>query len=67
MTTDSNNGKLILLAVPLGFAYYSYSQKYSFTKGALVTVLGSMVVGVVLGVGSVVYVTNRLVNKDFTK
>jgi hypothetical protein len=67
MKTESNNGKLVLLAVPLGFAMYSYSQKYSFAKGALVTVLGSVVVGVVFGVGSVVYFTNRIVNKDFTK
>ena len=67
MSNESNNGKLVLLAVPLGFAMYSYSQKYSFAKGALITVLGSVAVGIVLGAGTVVYLTNRIIDKDFTK
>jgi hypothetical protein len=67
MTTESNNGKLILLAVPLGFAFYSYSKKYSFTKGALITVLGSVAVGVVFGVSSVAYMGYKIANKDYLK
>ena len=67
MTTESNNGKAVLLVVPLGFAIYSYSKGYSIGKGALVTVLGSVAVGVALGVTSVVYITYKLSNKDYLK
>jgi len=67
MTTESNNGKAILLAVPLGFAIYSYSKGYSIGKGALVTVLGTLAVGVALGVTTVVYGTYQIVNKDYLK
>lgn len=67
MATKSSKDKAILLAVPLGFAIYSYSKGYSFGKGALVTVLGSIAVGVVLGVTTVVYGTYQIVNKDYLK
>jgi hypothetical protein len=67
MKTESNNGKAILLVVPLGFAIYSYSKGYSFGKGALVTVLGTLAVGVALGVTTVVYGTYQIVNKDYLK
>ncbi len=67
MATESNNGKSVLLVIPLGLAIFSYSKGYSIGKGALVTVLGSLAVGVVLGMSSVVYVTYKLANKDYTK
>lgn len=67
MATESNNGKVVLLAVPLGLAIYSYSKGYSVGKGALITVLGSMVVGVALGVTSVAYMSYKLANKDYLK
>jgi len=67
MKTESNNGKAILLVVPLGFAIYSYSKGYGFGKGALVTVLGTIAVGVALGVTTVVYGTYQIVNKDYLK
>jgi hypothetical protein len=67
MTTESNNGKVVLLAVPLGLAIYSYSKGYSIGKGALITVLGSIVVGVALGVTSVAYMSYKLANKDYLK
>ena len=67
MATESNNGKSVLLVIPLGLAIFSYSKGYSIGKGALVTVLGSLAVGVVLGMSSVVYMTYKLSNKDYTK
>ena len=67
MANDSNNGRAVLLVVPLGFAIFSYSKGYSIGKGVLVTVLGSLAVGVALGATSVVYMTYKLVNKDYTK
>ena len=67
MATESNNGKSVLLVIPLGLAIFSYSKGYSVGKGALVTVLGSLAVGIVLGVTSVVYVTYKLANKDYTE
>jgi hypothetical protein len=67
MKTESKNGKAILLVVPLGFAIYSYSKGYGFGKGALVTVLGTIAVGVALGVTTVVYGTYQIVNKDYLK
>lgn len=67
MATESNNGKAVLLIVPLGFAIYSYSKGYSIGKGVLVTVLGSIAVGVALGVTTVVYGTYKIANKDYTK
>ena len=67
MTNQSNNGAVVLLVVPLSLAIFSYSKGYSIGKGALVTVLGSVAVGVVLGASSVVYMTYKLVNKDYTK
>jgi hypothetical protein len=67
MATESNNGKAVLLAVPLGFAIYSYSKGFSIGKGILVTVLGSLAVGVALGVTTVVYGTYKIANKDYTK
>lgn len=67
MKTESNNGKSVLLVVPLGFAIYSYSKGYSIGKGALVTVLGSLAVGVLLGVSTVVYGTYQIANKDYLK
>jgi hypothetical protein len=67
MKTESKNGKAILLVVPLGFAIYSYSKGYGFGKGALVTVLGTLAVGVALGVTTVVYGTYQIVNKDYLK
>jgi len=67
MATQSNNGKAVLLAVPLGFAIYSYSKGYSFGKGALVTVLGTLAVGVALGVTTVVYGTYKIANKDYLR
>jgi hypothetical protein len=67
MATESNNGKVVLLAVPLGLAIYSYSKGYSIGKGALITVLGSLVVGVALGVTSVAYMSYKLANKDYLK
>jgi hypothetical protein len=67
MATESNNGKVVLLAVPLGLAIYSYSKGYSIGKGALITVLGSIVVGVALGVTSVAYMSYKLANKDYLK
>jgi hypothetical protein len=53
--------------VPLSLAIFSYSKGYSLGKGALVTVLGSMAIGVVLGAGTVAYMTYDLINKDYTK
>jgi hypothetical protein len=67
MATESNNGKAVLLVVPLGFAIYSYSKGFSFGKGALVTVLGTLAVGVALGVTTVVYGTYQIVNKDYLR
>lgn len=67
MKTESNNGKAVLLIVPLGFAIYSYSKGYSIGKGVLVTVLGSLAVGVLLGVSTVVYGTYQIANKDYLK
>lgn len=67
MKTESNNGKAVLLVVPLGFAIYSYSKGYSIGKGVLVTVLGSLAVGVLLGVTTVVYGTYQIANKDYLK
>ena len=67
MATESNNGKAVLLVVPLGFAIYSYSKGYSIGKGALITVLGSLAVGVLLGVSTVVYGTYQIANKDYLK
>jgi hypothetical protein len=67
MKTESNNGKAVLLVVPLGFAIYSYSKGYSVGKGVLVTVLGSLAVGVLLGVSTVVYGTYQIANKDYLK
>ena len=67
MKTESNNGKAVLLVVPLGFAIYSYSKGFSFGKGALVTVLGTLAVGVALGVTTVVYGTYQIVNKDYLR
>jgi hypothetical protein len=67
MEKKSNNGSLVLLVVPLSLAIFSYSKGYSVGKGALVTVLGSLAIGVVLGAGTVGYMTYKLVNKDYTK
>ena len=67
MATESNNGKAVLLVVPLGFAIYSYSKGYSIGKGSLITVLGSLAVGVLLGVSTVVYGTYQIANKDYLK
>lgn len=67
MANQSNNGAVVLLAVPLGLAIFSYSKGYSVGKGALVTVLGSVAVGVFLGASSFAYMTYKLVNKDYTK
>jgi hypothetical protein len=67
MATESNNGQGVLLVVPLGFAIYSYSKGYSIGKGILVTVLGSIAVGVALGATSVFKMTYDLANKDYTE
>ena len=67
MATESNNGKAVLLVVPVGLAIFSYSKGYSVGKGILVTVLGSVAVGIALGVTSVVYMTYELANKDYIK
>lgn len=67
MEKDSNNGAVVLLVVPLGLAIFSYSKGYSIGKGALITVLGSLAVGVILGAGSVAYMTYDLINKDYIK
>ena len=67
MKTESNKGKAVLLVVPLGLAIFSYSKGYSVGKGILVTVLGTIAVGVALGVTTVVYGTYQIVNKDYTK
>ena len=67
MAKESNSNKAVLLAIPLSFAIYSYSKNYSLTKGVTVTVLGSLVVGVALGVGSVVYGVYKIADKDYTK
>lgn len=67
MDNESNNGTVILLVVPLGLAIFSYSKDYSIGKGVLVTVLGSVAVGVALAVTSVALMTKKLVNKDYTK
>ena len=67
MAKESNNGTVVLLVVPLGLAIFSYSKGYSIGKGVLVTVLGSVAIGVVLGASSVAYMTYKLVNKDYTK
>jgi putative effector of murein hydrolase LrgA (UPF0299 family) len=67
MENQSNNGALFLLVVPLSLAIFSYSKGYSVGKGALVTVLGSVAIGIVLGAGTVGYMTYKLVNKDYTK
>ncbi len=67
MVKNTNNGKAVLLVIPLSFAVYSYSKNYSFSKGVTVTVLGSLIVGLALGVGSVVYGTYKIANKDYTK
>ena len=67
MAKDSNNGAVVLLVVPLGLAIFSYSKGYSLGKGALVTVFGTLAVGVILGVGTVGFMTYDLINKDYTK
>lgn len=67
MSSKKDSNKSILLVVPLGFAIYSYSKGYSFGKGALVTVLGTVAVGVALSVTSVVYMTYKIANKDYLK
>ena len=67
MKKKSDNGALVLLAVPLCFAIFSYSKGYSVGKGILVTVLGSVAVGVALGVTSVAYMSYKLANKDYIK
>jgi hypothetical protein len=67
MADKSNNGTVVLLAIPLGLAVFSYSKGYSFGKGALVTVLGTVAIGVVLGAVTVAYLTSDLINKDYTK
>lgn len=67
MAKESNSNKAVLLAIPLSFAIYSYSKNYSFTKGATLTIVGSLVVGVALGVGSVVYGVYKIADKDYTK
>jgi hypothetical protein len=67
MATESNNGKAVLLVVPLGLAIFSYSKGYSFGKGALVTVLGSIAIGVALGITTIFYGTYLIVNKDYLK
>lgn len=67
MTNESNNGKVVLLVVPLGLAVYSYSKGFSVGKGVLVTVLGSIAVGIALGASSIVYMTYKLSNKDYIK
>lgn len=66
MSSEKDSNKAVLFVVPLGFAIYSYSEGYSFGKGALVTVLGTVVVGVALGVTSVVFMTYKMANKDYT-
>lgn len=63
----TKDNSAILLVVPLGFAVYSYSQNFSFKKGALVTILGTLAVGVAFGVYSVASLTNKLTEKDYTK
>lgn len=67
MAKESNSNKAVLLAIPLSFAIYSYSKNYSFTKGVTLTIVGSLVVGVALGVGSVVYGIYKIADKDYTK
>jgi hypothetical protein len=67
MATESSSNKAVLLAIPLGFAVYSYSKNYSLGKGVLVTVLGTLAVGVALGVAEVVYGTYQIANKDYLK
>ena len=67
MAKESNSNKAVLLTIPLSFAVYSYSKKYSLTKGITVTILGSLAVAVVLGVGSVVYGAYKIADKDYTK
>lgn len=67
MAKESNSNKAVLLAIPLSFAIYSYSKNYSLTKGVTLTIVGSLAVAVVLGVGSVVYGTYKIANKDYTK
>jgi hypothetical protein len=67
MAKDSNNGAVVLLVVPLSLAIFSYSKGYSLGKGALVTVFGTLAVGVILGVGTVGFMTYDLINKDYTK
>jgi|694.fasta_scaffold00162_66 hypothetical protein len=60
-----NDNSAVLLVIPLGFAIYSYTQKYSFGKGALVTVLGTLAVGVAVGIYSVASLTSKLVDKSY--
>ena len=67
MDKNSDNGALVLLVVPLSLAIFSYSKGYSLGKGALVTVFGTLAVGVILGVGTVGFMTYDLINKDYTK
>ena len=67
MSAEKNSNKGVLLIVPLGFAIYSYSKGYSVGKGALVTMLGTVAVGVALGVTSVVFMTYKIANKDYLK
>ena len=57
----------VLLVIPLAFAVYSYAQDFSLKKGVLVTVLGTLAVGVAFGVYSVVSLTSKLAEKDYTK
>jgi hypothetical protein len=63
----TKDNSAVLLVVPLGFAVYSYSQNFSFKKGTLVTVLGTLAVGVAFGVYSVASLTYKLAEKDYTK
>jgi hypothetical protein len=67
MSAQKNSNTGVLLVVPLGLAIFSYSKGYSFGKGALITVFGTLAIGVVLGVGTVGYMTYDLINKDYTK
>ena len=67
MANSSDKNKAVILVVPLGFAIYSYSKGYSFGKGALVTVLGTLAVGITLSVGTVAYMSYKLANKDYLK
>lgn len=62
-SNKDNSG--VLLVIPLGFAIFSYTQNYSFKKGALVTVLGTLAVGVAFSIYSVASLTNKLIDKQY--